>query len=57
MSQSLKSIIDYGVSLGYKEKHDKELQIQQIIHQQQIEMMNEKEKLKVADVDEVSVKF
>uniref|UniRef100_A0A8W8IGQ0 Uncharacterized protein n=1 Tax=Magallana gigas TaxID=29159 RepID=A0A8W8IGQ0_MAGGI len=88
MSQSLKSIIDYGASLGYKEetlrdfvklqqeiereerkaerervkeeldfkrlmeKHDKELQIQQITHQQQTEMMHEKEKLKAAGVDE-----
>ncbi|XP_052696355.1 uncharacterized protein LOC128175021 isoform X3 [Crassostrea angulata] len=88
MSQSLKSIIDYGASLGYKEeslrdfvklqqeiereerkaerervkeeldfkrlmeKHDKELQIQQITHQQQMEMMHEKEKLKAAGVDE-----
>lgn len=93
MSQSLKSIIDYGASLGYKEetlrdfvklqqeiereerkaerervkeeldfkrlmeKHDKELQIQQITHQQQMEIMHEKEKLKAAGVDEVSVKF
>lgn len=93
MSQSLKSIIDYGASLGYRkdtlrdfvklqqeiereerkaerervkeeldfkrlmEKHDKELQIQQITHQQQMEMMHEKEKLKAAGVDEVSVKF
>nr|XP_034306936.1 uncharacterized protein LOC105346079 isoform X3 [Crassostrea gigas] len=93
MSQSLKSIIDYGASLGYKEetlrdfvklqqeiereerkaerervkeeldfkrlmeKHDKELQIQQITHQQQMEIMHEKEKLKAAGVDEVSVMF
>lgn len=93
MSQSLKSIIDYGASLGYKEetlrdfvklqqekereerkaerervkeeldfkrlmeKHDKELQIQQITYQQQMEIMQEKEKLKAAGVDEVSVKF
>lgn len=34
------------------EKHDKELQIQQITHQQQMEMMHEKEKLKAAGVDE-----
>uniref|UniRef100_A0A8W8KH22 CCHC-type domain-containing protein n=1 Tax=Magallana gigas TaxID=29159 RepID=A0A8W8KH22_MAGGI len=89
MSQSLKLIIDYGASLGYKEetlrdfvklqqeiereerkaerervkeeldfkrlmeKHDKELQIQQITHQQQMEIMHEKEKLKAVGVDEI----
>ncbi|XP_062621687.1 uncharacterized protein LOC134283260 [Saccostrea cucullata] len=40
-----------------KEKHDKQMQLQQLTHQQQMEMLHEKEKLKIAGVEEVSVKF
>ncbi|XP_062588249.1 uncharacterized protein LOC134249909 [Saccostrea cucullata] len=94
MAERLKELIDYGVSLGYKEddlrefvrtqqdiereerraererqkeeleyqrmkkKYDKELKLQQISHQFEMEVLQEKGKLKISDPsDEVSVKM
>ena len=91
MTERLKELIEYGVSLGYKEdtlrefvktqqeiereerraerekqkdeleyqrqkeKYDKEFKLQQITHQWQMELLQEKGKMKMGASDEVSV--
>ncbi|XP_061190531.1 uncharacterized protein LOC133198457 [Saccostrea echinata] len=93
MAERLKELIDYGVSLGYKEddlrefvrtqqeieredrraererqkaeleyqqqkeKYDKEMKLQQITHQCEMEILQAKGKLKIGASDEVSVKI
>ena len=77
MTERLKDLIEYGVSLGYKEdtlrecdkekqkdeleyqgqkeKYNKEFKFQQITHQWQMELLQEKGKMKMGASDEVSV--
>ena len=40
-----------------REKQDRDMQMQQLVHQQQMEILHQKEKMKVSGTDEVSVKF